>query len=130
MLRNSRDSQIRVRSIYNDKAQAVPLACAGTHWLKVCSSRFSSAFRLNSARTATAAALMAGALGREPSANMAGTAEAASGTVTASVQLKAPGPRSLWGIFGIVSSAAEGNRMSQPEAGLNLGFKLKASAAQ
>ncbi len=71
--------------------------------LDACSSRVSSAFRLNSARTATAAA--SAALGREPSANMAGTAEAASGTTTASVRLKAP--RSLRGVFGIVSSASD-----------------------
>ena len=92
MPRNSRDRQIGVRSIDNDKAPAVPLACAGTRCVQL-------AFRLNSA-TATASA----ALGREPSANMAGTAEDASGTATASVRLKAP--RSLRGIFGIVSSAS------------------------
>ncbi len=77
----------------------VPLACVGTE----CVQRVSSAFRLNSARTATAAA--SAAPGREPPAKMAGTAEAASGTATASVRLKAP--RSLRGIFGIVSSASD-----------------------
>jgi hypothetical protein len=86
---NSQDSdpgrQIGVRSIDNDK-----LACAGT-------------FRLNSARTATATA--SATLGREPSASMAGTAEAASGTASASVRLKAP--RTPLGIFGIVSSASD-----------------------
>jgi hypothetical protein len=33
--RNSRDRQIVVRSIDNDKAQAVPLACAGTQCVQV-----------------------------------------------------------------------------------------------
>jgi hypothetical protein len=97
--RKSRASQIGVKSIDNDKAPAVPLACTGARCVQLA--------RLlcfpNSARTATAAA--SAAPGREPSANMAGTAEAASGTATASVRLKAP--RSLRGIFVIVSSASD-----------------------
>ena len=69
-----------------------------------CNSRVTSAVRLNSARTATASA--SAALRRGPSDNMAGTAEAASGTATAaSVRLKAPS--SLRGIFGMVSSASD-----------------------
>jgi hypothetical protein len=70
---------------------------------EIVSSRVSCAVRLNSARTA--AAIASAALGRKPSADMAGTAEAASGTATASVRLKAL--RSLRWIFGVVSSASD-----------------------
>jgi hypothetical protein len=70
---------------------------------EIVSSRVSCAVRLNSARTA--AAIASAALGRKPSADMAGTAEAASGTATASVRLKAQS--SFRGIFGIVSSASD-----------------------
>ncbi len=93
MPRNSRDSQIGVRSIDNDKTPAVPLACAGTRCVQLARLlRFPPELSKDSRRRRLGGAL-------------AGTAEAVSGTATASFRLKAP--RSLRGIFGIVSSASD-----------------------